>query len=174
MSEELYHRVQFLIQLPIVISNFFTILIMRRRLNNKFGSHMLKGVNRFVITYVIMFGIASALLPEQIYYSFADINDYKLNFRISQLFDSVFESVFLYFCCVLKNVEISIQVRDTPVELVKEKLKRQQVLSFTLMLIYIFIRVNDVVILLAGGDDVGSKTIHVIQQGHIGLNVFFF
>lgn len=82
MSIELYNRAHFLVMLPIAFSNFLTLIIMRWRLQRTFGLKLFKGVDRILITYVIMFGLLAALLPEQIYFSMKDHKNYKLNFRI--------------------------------------------------------------------------------------------
>ena len=64
MSATLYNRMYLIVLLPMVVSNFFTVIIMRRRLQRKFGYKMLKGMDKIVVAYVIMFGLFSALIPE--------------------------------------------------------------------------------------------------------------
>ena len=64
MSATLYNRMYMIVLLPMVVSNFFTVIIMRKRLQRKFGYKMLKGMDKIVVAYVIMFGLFSALIPE--------------------------------------------------------------------------------------------------------------
>ena len=82
MSVMVFNRAQFVVLLPIVFSNFLSMSLMRRRLNNKYGTTVTQTMDYILLPYIILFGFIAAILPIQIYFSFADMQNYNLNFKI--------------------------------------------------------------------------------------------
>lgn len=64
MSVMMFDRAYFVVLLPIVMSNFLSIAILRRRFNNKYRQTVSRGIDNVILSYIILFGLLSALLPE--------------------------------------------------------------------------------------------------------------
>ena len=108
------------------------------------------------------------------YYSFLDRQSYQLNFKIYQLFDSVFECLFFWFMWTLKTVELLMQARKVPLDLLQSKLRFRNLIVSTVAISYISLKINDIFLYWICGSDQNSKIVFVIEVLQDGFNIFFF
>ena len=177
----LFENYELYVLISIVLTNLVLIVVIRETLMRKLGLMSLKGIDRIVLTYIIILSVNALELILNILvcaspYLTQPIWAGNLFYRLQLLLMSFLESIFLYYGFVMRNVEIKMLIGILELHVIIAKLRNQIYLTWTVFLSYVVVKFLDVLIYALSinenlRDSVGLSALTYFQSG---FDVFVF